>query len=113
MKNLIKRISGFLKIIGDPIRFEMLKRMKNSEKSASEFEKEMNISQSYTSQQLKTLLNANLLEVRKNEDNIKMYSVKNPNIFRVFNNIQSFVIELEKQRLDDIMKAEKFDTLKF
>lgn len=112
MSDLINTIVEFLKIIGDPIRFEILRRLKGSKKTAKEIEEEMDISQSYTSQQLKTLLNANLIKVEKNEDKIKMYGIKHMTIFKVLNSIQSFIIELEKERLNKILKEDKLDILK-
>ncbi|TFG26458.1 MAG: ArsR family transcriptional regulator [Promethearchaeota archaeon] len=113
MNELTLAVTDFLKLIDDPLRFEIIKLLKNRKMNAKEIEDALEISQSYTSQQLNLLLKGNLIDFKRDEEKIKHYFIKDKNIFNVFNTIQSFVLERQKLRYEQLFDANKLDMLRF
>lgn len=103
--------SDFLKLLSDPFKLEIIKYLKNGEKTSKEIEEALNISQSYTSQQLKQLQKANII-FHKRTGNIKKYFIKRNNIFRVISAINSFVIELHKDKFQKLIDSDNIEKLK-
>ncbi len=66
----------------------------------------MNISQSFTSHQLKKLYDADLIEYDK-KGKIKIYRPKNMNIYKLLALIQSYIFNLEKEKLEKFNLIEK------
>ena len=98
MDELTKYIADFLNVLSDPIRLEIVRLLKNKEYKAKQLEEELGISQSYTSQQLKVLKKAGLIEVTK-DGNIKNYSIGDKKIYNVLSVIKSLIVEKERQRI--------------
>lgn len=111
MSPLNKLVINFFKLLSDPIRLNIILKLKAKEGTAKEIQEELDISQSYTSQQLKSLLEANLIKVYKDDENIKIYSINNDDLFNILNKIQSFVIELEKEKYQKLLDHDKFGIL--
>ena len=111
MDELTEATSEFLKLLSDPFKLEIIKYLKNSGKTSKEIEEALNISQSYTSQQLKQLQKANLL-FHKRTGNIKKYFIKSNNIFRVISAINSLVIELQKEKFQKLIYSDNIEKLK-
>ncbi|MFO8017265.1 MAG: metalloregulator ArsR/SmtB family transcription factor [Promethearchaeia archaeon] len=107
---LVNEITKFLEIIADPIRLEIIRLMKDKPINAKEIEEELEISQSYTSQQLKALKEAHLIDVRK-EGTLKHYSIKNKKIFKVLSGIRDFVVEKEENKFAELKKLDKLNAL--
>ena len=111
MNELTKATSEFLKTLSDPIKLQIIKYLKNGEKSAREIENALNISQSYTSQQLKHLERGEII-VHKRDNNIKKYLVKNYNIYRVISTINSYIIEQHKKKFQKLLDSDNIEKLK-
>ncbi|MFX1313288.1 MAG: ArsR/SmtB family transcription factor [Promethearchaeota archaeon] len=111
MDDLTKTTSDFLKLLSDPFKLEIIKFLKNDAKTSKEIEKALNISQSYTSQQLKQLQKADLISHNRT-GSIKKYFVKSYNIFRVISAINSFVIELHKNKFQKLIHSDNLEKLK-
>lgn len=107
---LTEYMVNFLEVLADPIRLEIIKLMKDEAIVAKDVEEKLDISQSYTSQQLKTLKKANLINVRK-DGTLKHYSIKNKNIYKVLSIISSFVIEQERNKFNQLSKLDKRNSL--
>jgi ArsR family transcriptional regulator len=110
MDDLTKHVISFLETIGDPIRMEIIKLMKEGEITAKEIEDKLDISQSYTSQQLKTLDEEELINTRK-EGTMKFYSIRHDEIYKVLSVISSFVVEKERKKFSRLSKLDKLNSL--
>lgn len=110
MDDLTKHVISFLETIGDPIRLEIIKLMKEGEITAKEVEDDLGISQSYTSQQLKTLSEEDLINIRK-DGTMKYYSIKHKQIYKVISVISSFVVEKERKKFSRLSKLDKLNAL--
>ena len=111
MDELTDEIANFLKIISDPYSIEIIRLLKNNELSFKDIQKKLNISQPYTSQQLSTLKGAGIVNARK-EGNIKYYYISNKNIHRVLSMINSYIIELHKEKYQKMIKSDNLDKLR-
>ncbi|MFX1573657.1 MAG: ArsR/SmtB family transcription factor [Promethearchaeota archaeon] len=111
MDDLTEAASEFLKILSDPYKLEIIKYLKNGEKTSKEIEDSLQISQSYTSQQLKQLQKTGIILYKRN-GSIKKYFIKNYNIFRVISAINSFVIELHKKKFQKLVTSDNIEKLK-
>ncbi len=111
MNELTKAVTEFLKFLSDPIKLEIIKFLKNNGKTAKEIEIILNISQSYTSQQLKQLKKTDIIEERKIKGT-KTYFIKNDNIFRIISAINSFVIEQHKHKFRNLIDSDNLEKLK-
>ena len=111
MNELTKAVTEFLRFLSDPIKLEIIKSLKNSGKTAKEIEKVLNISQSYTSQQLKQLKNADII-VHKKINGTKTYFIKNNNVFRIISAVNSFVIEQHKHKFRNLIDSDNIEKLK-
>ena len=111
MDELTDEIANFLKNISDPYSIEIIRLLKNNELSSKDIQDKLNISQPYTSQQLSTLKGVGILNSRK-EGNIKIYYISNKNIFRVLSMINSYIIELHKEKYQKMIKSDNLDKLR-
>ncbi|MFX1322824.1 MAG: ArsR/SmtB family transcription factor [Promethearchaeota archaeon] len=111
MDELTEASSEFLKLLSDPYKLEIIKFLKNGEKTSKEIEDVLNISQSYTSQLLKQLQKANIIFHKRN-GSIKQYFIKSYNIFRLISAINSIVIELRKDKFQRLIDSDNIEKLK-
>ncbi|MFX1567790.1 MAG: ArsR/SmtB family transcription factor [Promethearchaeota archaeon] len=111
MDELTEAASEFLKLLSDPYKLEIIKLLKIGEKTSKEIEEALNISQSYTSQLLKQLQDANII-FYKREGSIKIYFIKSYNIYRVISTINSIVIELHKEKFQRLIDSDNIEKLK-
>lgn len=111
MDELTKAASEFLKILSDPIKLEVVKFLKKKGKTAKEIENALDISQSYTSQQLKLLERSDII-FHKKKDGLKYYYVKNQNLFRVISAINSYIIDTHKTKYHKLTDSNSIDILK-
>jgi DNA-binding transcriptional ArsR family regulator len=110
MDELAKEVANFLKIISDPYSVEIIRLLKNRELISKDIQEKLNISQPYTSQELSTLKKGGIINSRR-DGNIKYYYISNKNIFRVLSMINSYVIELHKERFQNMVKSDNLDKL--
>ncbi|MFX1392464.1 MAG: ArsR/SmtB family transcription factor [Promethearchaeota archaeon] len=103
------------KILADNTRIEILVFLNDKEeKNASSIQKSLNKGQSSISQQLKILVNADLIEVRKESRN-KFYKIKNPEIYKIIDFSKAFISNRTKeeleQKLQELSSSDIRDTL--
>lgn len=114
MTELTEKVSDFLKVLCDQTRLEILELLKNEEKTSEEIQEALNKTQSTISLQLKKLIDENLITFEKKKEekvSINYYRVKNDYIFKLLSNIQSFVITLQKDKVEKLLDLDKYDTL--
>ena len=114
MSELTEKISDFLKVLCDQTRLEILELLKNGEKTSEEIQEAINKTQSTISLQLKKLTDENLITFEKKKEekvSINYYRVKNDYIFKLLSNIQSFIISLQKDKVEKLLELDKYDTL--
>lgn len=107
MDRLIKLTTDFLKLLSDPKKIMILKFLKESEHSSKEIQKHLEKSQSYTSQILNIMQKASLIH-KERRDNMNYYFVSDQQIYTILDDIQRYIIDLEKSKLDFLNKV-KFD----
>ncbi len=111
MDELTKSASDFLKILSDPIKLDIIKYLKKKKKTAKDIENALDISQSYTSQQLNQLERSDII-LHKRINGLKYYSIKNENIFRVISAINSYIIDTHKKKFHKLTDSNNIDILK-
>lgn len=114
MTELTEKVSDFLKVLCDQTRLEILELLKNEEKTSEEIQEALNKTQSTISLQLKKLIDENLITFEKKKVekvSINYYRIKNDYIFKLLSNIQSFVITLQKDKVEKLLDLDKYDTL--
>lgn len=114
MSELTEKVSDFLKVLCDQTRLEILELLKNGEKTSEEIQEALHKTQSTISLQLKKLTDENIIEFEKKREekvSINYYRVKNDYVFKLLSNIQSFVISLQKDKVDKLLDLDKYDTL--
>jgi len=90
----------FLSVLADSTRLEIMDFIRDKERTSSEIQIALKKTQSTISQHLKMLMNSNLVDSIK-KDNINHYYIKNPDIFRLLQIIDSFVNKTHIQKLWD------------
>ncbi len=110
MSELTKSTVDFLKAIGDQTRLELLELLIDGEKTSSMIQEKLSRSQSTISQQLKTLNDANIITFKKKEG-IKYYCIKNRKFLDLLKGIQSYVIEINRQKLKMFKDFDIYDVL--
>ena len=91
---LLLRTSEFYKVLSDYTRFKIVYALLNGEKSVNEIEKEINMSQTAVSYQLKTLRQAHLVKYERRGQNV-FYSIDDEHINQIIN----ITIEHVKEKL--------------
>jgi DNA-binding transcriptional ArsR family regulator len=108
---LNENLAEFIKILSDTSRLDILDALKEgAEMSASEIEDSTGKSQSSTSQQLKNLVNARVLNVRRESRN-KYYKIRDAQIFRILTEITIFLSNISQDRIEELSDADISDTL--
>ena len=103
-------MAKFLKVMSDPTRLEIITFLKDNPSSSNDIQVALGLSQSYTSHQLKKLYDADLIEYDK-KGKIKVYRPKNMSIYKLLALIQSYVFELEKEKLEKFNLIEKPESI--
>jgi len=114
MYDFLDDVVSFLKILGDETRLKILNLLKNQEMTAKEIEERLGKSQSTISQHLKGLLEARLVEKIDPDDSnkkAKKYTVKDPNIIKLLENIKAFIISQKKSQLEKVNDINRLDTI--
>jgi len=110
MSKLNEEVADFLKVLGDQTRLEILELLKKGPKTSEAIQTALEKSQSTISQHLKKLSDKDLI-LSDRKENINNYKIKNDYIFKILNFVQSFVLDLQKERLKDISELDIYDTL--
>jgi DNA-binding transcriptional ArsR family regulator len=88
----------FLKLLADSNRMTIIYFLQNGEKSFKQIMNCINKSQSIVSSNLKLLIQETLVESRTEHGN-KYFRIKNPKIFTLLQQITTFVVEKEQDKL--------------
>jgi DNA-binding transcriptional ArsR family regulator len=110
MENLKRRTVDFLKVLGDPIRLEILEFIRNNPSTSRKIQNALNISQSYASHQLKKLYDTDLIEYEK-KGKIKIYKSRNDDIYKLIAIIQSYIFKIEKEKLEKFSSIDEFNPI--
>jgi ArsR family transcriptional regulator len=110
MDDSIKTVTNFLKILSDQKRLEIILFLKDGEKNSVEIQKAVDKPQPTISQHLKILQNESLIKSEK-KNNKKYYSIKDPYIYKILSSIQSFLINLNEEKINSLQRMSIFDTL--
>jgi len=110
MSELKKDIIEFLKVLADQSRLDILDLLYHEKKTSSEIQSALNKSQSTISQHLKVLTSKNLI-IFDRINNIKYYTIKNMEIYKLLADIKSFVARINKERLKNMSNEDILDTL--
>jgi len=81
-----------------------------TEMSANEIEGAIGKSQSSTSQQLKHLVNAKVLTVRRESRN-KYYKIRDPQIISIITEITIFLSNINQDKIEELSDTDISDTL--
>ncbi|MGV9172999.1 MAG: ArsR/SmtB family transcription factor [Promethearchaeia archaeon] len=100
---VIKLTTDFLKLLSDPKKIMILKFLKNSEHNSKDIQELLDKSQSYTSQILNVMKKANLISAER-RNNMNYYYIKNRKIYTILHDIERYVINLEKKKLEFLNK---------
>jgi DNA-binding transcriptional ArsR family regulator len=110
MEELIELKVKFLKALADSTRLRIILFLKDGENTANNIQDVLDKSQSTISQQLKSLVENDVLEVRR--DGVKKYyKIKNPLIFDVISAVDVFLSESKQQKVGDLTSLDILDTL--
>ena len=110
MSELKKEIIEYLKVLADQTRLEILDLLHHEKKTSSEIQSALKKSQSTISQHLKVLTDKNLI-IFERINNIKYYKIKNLEVFKLLADIKSFVVRINKERLQAMNNEDILDTL--
>jgi len=110
MDNLENITASFLKLLSDPLRLSIINYLKDNPSSISQIQEDFNLSQSYVSHQLKKLFTAGILEYVREGKN-KIAHIKNENIHKLLRIIKSYVIHLEKEKIQNIANLEEQESI--
>jgi DNA-binding transcriptional ArsR family regulator len=108
MSTLSDYIADFLKSLADPVKIDLIKLLKNNKKNSKEIQEELDISQAHASQKVNELIKTGILSSEKIE-NIKYYTLKNYDILKFLSYSASFVLDLEKKRLENLRKMDDIE----
>lgn len=110
MSELKKDIIEFMKVLADQTRLEILDLLYREKRTSSEIQSALNKSQSTISQHLKVLTSKNLI-IFERINNVKYYKIKNKDIFKLLVDIKSFVMGINKEKLQTMSNEDIIDTL--
>jgi len=111
MEDLKKRTINFLKVLGDPVRLDILEFLKNNPSTSRKIQLTLKISQSYASHQLKKLYDADFIEYEK-KGKIKIYKPRDSTIYKLIALIQSYIFRIEKEKLEKFSLIEEFEPVR-
>lgn len=80
----------FIKVLAERSRLDIILLLKDNPKTPIELQEALKKSQSTVSQQLKILLQANIINVRQ-EGVKKTYFIKSPQIYSILDNLTAFI----------------------
>ena len=109
--NVSEDLINFFKVLGESTRLNILNFISDEEKSAQEIQKALNKSQSIISQRLKNLLDADLLDSVRREQNKKYYKIKYPELLEIINRAEDLISLKNKAKIDKLTDSDILDTL--
>lgn len=100
------RYIPFLKALADENRLSIVQELENGEKMVGDIQDALGISQSSTSQQLKKLVQADVLKSRR-DGTRKYFSIKNPRIFDILTALESYMSVSSTSGIFNLEKEDK------
>ena len=97
---------GIIKALADITRLKIIKVLQDGAKTAGQIEGLIGKTQSSTSQQLKKLVDAQIL-VYKQDGTKKLFKAKDPQIFDLLHSVQSYLSVISMQNSEIIAETEK------
>ena len=110
MESLNSLMVKFLKVLSDPVRLEIIEYLRDNPRSASEIQKNLNLSQSYTSHQLKKLVDGDIL-VYERIGKTKTFQIKDKGIYKLLSIIKTYILHFEKNKMQKIQSLEDSESL--
>ncbi|MEJ2294994.1 MAG: metalloregulator ArsR/SmtB family transcription factor [Candidatus Lokiarchaeota archaeon] len=110
MDSLEDLAASFLKILSDPLRLKIINYLKDNPSSISQIQEKFDLSQSYVSHQLKKLLSAGIIAYEREGKN-KIAYIKDEKIHKLLRIVKSYVIRLEKKKIENITAFEKQESI--
>ena len=98
-------LSKFLKVLSDPTRLSLISYLKENPSTASDIQEKFDLSQSYTSHQLKKLVEAGIIDSNRT-GKTKIFEIKEKSIFKLISILKSYVIKLEKLKFNQLNSLE-------
>ena len=105
MENLNILMVRFLKVLSDPVRLKIIEYLRDNPSSAGKIQDNLNLSQSYTSHQLKKLKNVDII-TSKRKGRKKKFEIKNKGIYKLISLIKAYILKAEKEKLEKIKSLE-------
>jgi DNA-binding transcriptional ArsR family regulator len=96
--NLTRFRAKIFNALSDPIRLEIIEFLRDGEKCVCEITPHMKLAQPLVSRHLKILKNAGLVKRRK-KGTWHMYSVTNPEVYKVIDRLNPELVATLKQRI--------------
>ncbi len=91
-EKLIKNISSFFKIMGDPTRIKIINALLNNELCVCDISEVMNMTHSAISHQLRLLREADLVKYRK-EGKVVYYSLNDEHVEQIYELAKTHILE--------------------
>ena len=108
MEHLTDLVANFLKVLSDPTRLKIIVFLKDNPSTSTQIQKELGLSQSYASHQLKMLSNNGVTRSER-VGKSKIFKINNENIFKLIALIKSYVIKNERFKLQKLSVLENFE----
>lgn len=110
MSEINTYISDFLKAISDQTRLDILYLLQKESRTSADLQELLDKSQSTISQHLKILISNSLIKYEK-QDKENLYSIIDDNTSNFLSEINSFVIQKHKERLEPFIDSDRRDVL--
>ncbi|TFF89504.1 MAG: ArsR family transcriptional regulator [Promethearchaeota archaeon] len=110
MNEISNYISDFLKALSDQTRLDILFLLQKEPRTSADLQELLDRSQSTISQHLKILYSNNLISYEKDKKE-NLYSIKDTQTSNFLSEINSFVIQKNKERLENFIDSDLRDLL--
>jgi len=106
MENLNVLMIKFLKVLSDPTRLKIIEYLQENPTNAGKIQKELNLSQSYTSHQLKKLKDVDIITYKRLGKQ-KKFKIKNKEIYKLISLIKAYILKVEREKFEKIRSIER------
>ena len=110
MASDVEELAELLRVLGDATRLQIIQFLRNGERTATEIVDKVDKSQSTISQHLKMLINANILNYRK-DGTKKFYHIKSDEVINILREFTPVLASLKRKTLKQLSSEARSDTL--
>jgi DNA-binding transcriptional ArsR family regulator len=110
MAEVESNLVELFKVLADQSRLNILYQLKSGEKNPTSLQNALQKGQSTISQQLKILMQANLITMRQEGIN-KFYRIKDPQLFTVLQTIENFLARRQLDQVEAISSSDVREVL--